>query len=346
MSGDTRPRTALEHLGWRPFFAAQIEADAVPPARPVRVVAVNRSGLEVLGDGFADTVPPGPQATVGDWLLLDRDAPAQSRVLERQSLFRRRAPGFERRAQLIAANVDTAFIVTSCNADFNIARLERYAALAFDAEVVPVILLTKPDLCADPESYIRHAATVSPRVAVVAVDARAPDAPAQLAPWCTPGQTVAFMGSSGVGKSTLVNTLLGADLLATAGIREGDARGRHTTTRRALFFTPAGCAVLDTPGMREIQVSDVGDGIADVFDDLAVLEPLCKFRDCQHESEPGCAVQAAVAAGTVDPARLKRWRKLVLEDRFNSESLSERRMGDKAFGKVVRAAVKSKARRR
>lgn len=336
----------LTRLGWKPFFAAQLEADDLSNTPPVRVMAVNRSGFEVLGDGIDTAVPPGPDATVGDWLLLDRDLPAQSRVLERQSLFKRRAPGTERRAQLIAANVDTAFIVTSCNADFNIARLERYAALAFEADTSPVILLTKSDLCEDPDSFQREAETISPRVLVVVLNAKEDSVAQILAPWCKPGQTVAFMGSSGVGKSTLVNTLLGGDAIATAAIRDDDAKGRHTTTRRELHITASGCAVLDTPGMREIQVTDVGDGIADVFDDLAALEPLCKFRNCAHESEPGCAVQAAVAAGQIDPERLRRWRKLVLEDRFNSASLSERRAGDKAFGKMVRAAVHTKRKRR
>jgi ribosome biogenesis GTPase len=166
-----------------------------------------------------------------------------------------------------------------------------------------------------------------------------------LADWCKPGRTVAFLGSSGVGKSTLTNALLGAQAIATKGIREDDAKGRHTTTRRELHATPGGCLVLDTPGMRELQLTDAATGIADVFEDIEALTGRCRFTDCRHETEPGCAVQAAIEDGSLDPARLNRWRKLQAEDAFNSASLAERREKDRAFGKLVRSAVKAKSDR-
>ena len=338
---DLRELTSLEKLGWQPFFARQIAPETLALTPPVRVIEVHRNGLHVLGDGIDKLVPPGPDATVGDWLLFDRDHPAESTVLERKSLFTRRAPGRERKLQQIAANVDTAFIVTSCNEDFNVARLERYIVLALEAETTPVIVLTKPDLCDDPEAYLAEASAISNRVPAVMLNALSSSAAMErLAPWCRPGQTVAFLGSSGVGKSTLVNTLFSADIAATADIRDDDSKGRHTTTRRQLHFTPAGCAVLDTPGMRELQLSDVEAGIAGMFDELTALASQCRFRDCRHETEPGCAVRAALEAGEIDRAKLKRWKKLSAEDRFNAATLTERKSEGKALRKQIRLAQK------
>ncbi|WP_367277271.1 ribosome small subunit-dependent GTPase A [uncultured Tateyamaria sp.] len=278
--------------------------------------------------------------------MFDHDHPKSSRVLRRKSLIKRRAPGTDRREQLIAANVDTAFVVTSCNQDFNVARLERYIALAFEAQITPVILLTKSDLTSDHQHYIDAARAISPDVAVVALDARG-DAPrSKLADWCKPGATVAFLGSSGVGKSTLTNALLGTETIETQSIREDDAKGRHTTTRRQLFATQDGCLVLDTPGMRELQLTDAASGIQDVFSDINNLSTQCRFNDCKHETEPGCAVLQAMENNEIDAARLGRWRKLVAEDAFNSATLSERRAKDKAFGKMVREITKQISKRR
>lgn len=340
----TPARTALQLLGWQPFFAQQCTPDTLAQTPPVRVAEVHRSGLHVLGDDIDMLIPPGPDATVGDWLLLNRDLPANSSVLDRKSLFKRRSPGHDRSFQLISANVDTAFIVTSCNQDFNIARLERYVALAFEAEVDPVILLTKTDLCEDPAPFIDEAKTVSRKVPVIALNALTDEAVETLSGWCSPGQTLAFLGSSGVGKSTLVNALFGEGTAETAAIREDDGRGRHTTTRRQMRFLPNGCAVLDTPGMRELQLADVEQGIAELFDDLTELSQQCRFRDCAHETEPGCAVRAALDAGEIDGKRLERWRKLDAEERHNTASLSQRRASDKAFGKMIRTTLKQKKR--
>lgn len=336
----TAARSALDILGWQPFFAQQTDLDVLQATPPVRVVEVHRNGLQVRGDGVAALVPPGPAATVGDWLLYDAQLPAQSVVLERKSLFQRRAAGHERSLQMIAANVDTAFVVTSCNQDFNVARLERFLALAFEADVVPVIVLTKADLCADTAPFVTQAQAISDRVPVVLLNAKSEEPAEKLADWCTPGQTVAFLGTSGVGKSTLVNALFGSEQAETGEIREDDSRGRHTTTRRQLHFTEAGLAILDTPGMRELQLAEAGAGVADLFDDIVTLATQCKFRDCAHESEPGCAVRAAIEAGTLDPARLERWRKLEAEERHNTATLAQKRAYDKSFGKMVKAATK------
>lgn len=341
-----RQATPLQRLGWQNFFAQQIGIDELSHSPPVRVVEVHRNGLQVRGDGIDATLPPNAAATIGDWLLFDAAQPAKSRLLERKSLVKRRAPGTDRQVQLIAANLDTVFIVTSCNHDFNVARLERYLALVFEAGVAAVIVLTKPDLCAAPDlaRYKQEAAAISDRVPVIAVNALGDDVAEALADWCKPGRTVAFLGSSGVGKSTLVNALSGADTVATQPIRKDDSKGRHTTTRRQLHFLPGGCAVLDTPGMRELQMTDAQDGIAGLFADLDNLAQSCRFRDCRHESEPGCAVTRAIEAGKIDPARVARWQKLAREEAFNSASLAERKASDRALSRLVRQVKKRKPR--
>ena len=332
-----RVATVIDQLGWQPFFAQQISVDDLTSTPPVRVTQVHRSGFHVVGNDHDLMIPPLPDGTVGDWLLLNEAHPQSSRILERKSLFKRRAPGTDRRIQLIAANIDTAFIVTSCNEDFNIARLERYVAVAFEAGVDPVILLTKPDLCDAPDIYQAQAGAISDRVPVILLDARATEPAEKLGDWCRRGQSLAFLGSSGVGKSTLINALSGTKTMATSGIREDDAKGRHTTTHRHLHLLPNGCTVLDTPGMRELQMTDAASGIADVFADLSALAERCKFNDCGHDAEPGCAILDAIEAGEVDPKRLARWKKLAAEEQFNSSSLAERRAQGKAFGKMIKS---------
>lgn len=339
-----RELSPLERLGWKPFFSQQTDVDAAADAPPVRVIEVRRTGLRVQGENLDTFIPPGPDATVGDWLIYYQQKPSDSKVLERTSVFARRAPGSDRKRQLIAANVDTVFIVSSCNKDFNIARIERYVALAFEADVTPVILLTKADLCGDPGPYLEAASAISRRVLVEVLNALSEEPNAKLAPWCKPGQTVAFLGSSGVGKSTLVNALFRDGVADTAAIREDDSKGRHTTTQRQLHFTADGCAVLDTPGMRELQLTDVDAGIADVFADIVAFAGQCRFSDCRHDTEPGCAIQGALARGEIDSARLARWDKLAAEERFNASSLAERKTADKSLHKMIKA-IKMKNRK-
>ncbi|MGH6919744.1 MAG: ribosome small subunit-dependent GTPase A [Geminicoccaceae bacterium] len=340
----------LADLGWNLFCQAQLDPDEANNATPVRVMAVHRGGLDVAGPGIAMRIPPlggdsadGRAATVGDWLLLDRSR-RPLRRLERRSLFKRRAAGTGRRVQLIAANVDTLFVVSSCNQDFNPARLERYLALAREAEVTPVVVLTKADLADAPADFARRAARLTPGLLVETVDARDPDSTACLDAWCGHGQTVALLGSSGVGKSTLVNTLAGA-ALATQEVRADDDKGRHTTTGRALHRLPAGGWLLDTPGMRELQLTEAKDGLDDLFDDIVTLANNCRFADCRHESEPGCAVRAAIAAGRLDPDRLRRRHKLAAEEARNSASLAGRLARDRSFGRMVKGIMRDKRRR-
>ena len=346
----TPERPSLADCGWNAFFQGQLDIEEAAGTTAVRVVAVHRAGLEVLGPDFAGLLPPLAQggedpedrATVGDWLLLDRESLRPKRRLDRLSLFKRRAAGTGRQLQLIAANVDTLFIVSSCNQDFSEARLERYLALAREAAATPLVVLTKADLCDEPASLARAAARLLPGLLVESLDARDPAAVAALRPWCGPGQTVALLGSSGVGKSTLVNSLTGRMDQATQGIRADDDKGRHTTTGRSLHRLPAGGWLIDTPGLRELQLLDVAAGLDEVFAEIAAFAQGCRFADCRHDGEPGCAVQAAIAAGRLDPARLKRQRKLVAEEARNSGSLAERRQRSRALGRMYKAAQKQK----
>ena len=328
----------LTRLGWSPDLAPSgADLETTPP---LRVVAVHRSGMVALGEMGEVSLPPSLPATVGDWILLHRELPQQSVVLDRKSLIRRRAAGTGRALQMIAANIDTAFLTASCNLDFNVARLERYIALTLEAGVAPVVVLTKADL-ADPAPYIESARKIRADLPVIALNAHARDAALALAPWCGRGRTVAFLGSSGVGKSTLVNALCAEASVETAAIREIDAKGRHTTTHREIHFSDLGACVLDTPGMREIQLADTGAGLIALFADLEELATQCKFRDCRHEREPDCAVQAAVARGEIALERLARWRKLAEEDRANTEAMAVKKTPRRAETKSPRPRPKA-----
>jgi ribosome biogenesis GTPase len=307
---------AASPAGWPRFFAEQLAADEAGFA-PARIDGVHRDRLTARIDaGQVELVLPAHADTgefaVGDWALVDPLTRLLHRRLERKSLLQRPSEG-RRPTQLVAANIDTLFIVASCNADFNIARLERYLALANDAGTDPVIVLTKADAADDPDDFTRRAAALQRELPVVTLNAKAPDAAEALRPWCQPGATVALVGSSGVGKSTLVNALVGEGRAApqqTGSVRESDAKGRHVTTARSLHRIEGGGWVIDTPGMRSLQLRDVTQGIDTLFAEITELAPSCKFRNCSHDHEPGCAVRAAVAAGTVDAERLARWRKL------------------------------------
>jgi len=339
---------SLEDLGWSPFFADQLTADDSDLV-PVRAATVQRSLARGLGaEGLTRLIFPNDisaaDLAVGDWLLIEPESHMIRRVLERNSKLSRRAAGVEAKSQLLVANLDTLFITTSCNEDFNPARIERYLVLALDADVTPVLVLTKSDLTDEAARYLAEAQAISPKFAdVLCINATVADGVATLERWCGTGQTVAFVGSSGVGKSTLINSLTEA-AQATAGIRETDAKGRHTTTSRSLHFANAGGMVIDMPGMRELGLHDVAGGIAELFDDITELAATCKFRNCAHVSEPGCAVLAAVDAGEISEARLDRWRKLTAEDQLNSETMGQTRRRAKEITRQHKATLEAQYR--
>ncbi|KIN71331.1 ribosome small subunit-dependent GTPase A [Sulfitobacter guttiformis] len=315
---------SLAALGWSPFFEEQRDAEEAHLV-PLRIATVHRARMSAQAQAgrVKPVLPHGMKTTdfaVGDWVLADPETGVIVRRLERHALLQRKTDG-SHIPQLIAANVDTLFIVTSCNDDFNPARLERYLALANEAQTNPVIVLTKADKIENVAQYVTQAAALQRGLEVVTVNAKLPDAATALARWCGAGQTVALVGSSGVGKSTLLNTLAdksGDEAQLTGGIREGDAKGRHTTTSRSLHEIAGGGWVIDTPGIRTLHVSDLATGLDVLFAEITELTPLCKFRDCTHAHEPGCAVLAAVKAGILDSARVDRWRKLSDENAANT----------------------------
>ena len=336
---------SLSSLGWSNFFLSQLDETELSQTF-VRIAGVHRGRIDGLSLAGPVALPlasglSAGELAIGDWVL--SDGQRVLRRLDRKTELSRRAAGTGHATQLIAANVDTLFIVTSCNADFNPARLERYLALSAEAGTEAVVLLTKADTSDRAQDYRDKAARLQRGLPVLALDARDPGIAADLAQWCRPGQTVALLGSSGVGKTTLTNTLTGLEG-ATQAIREDDARGRHTTTIRSLHAMTGGGWLMDTPGMRSLGLADAAAGIDAVFEDVTDLVGQCRFRDCTHQSEPGCAVQQAIAEGDLDADRLRRWDKLRREDRFNSETTAEARQRSRQFGKMVRNSLAMKAR--
>jgi ribosome biogenesis GTPase / thiamine phosphate phosphatase len=333
----------LDRLGWSAFYSQQLSLEDLSAGYPARVSNVQRSLITVLCErGTIDVVVPPRFASVdaaiavGDWLLIEHDAPRVLRILDRRSLISRMAAGVEHRAQAIAANLDTLFVVTSCNEDFNLSRLERYFTVAKHGQVTIVVVLTKADLCAEAETFVAQARSIARDIAVLALNATAHPEAVALTPWLELGQTVAFVGSSGVGKSTLVNTLLAGEVQTTSGIREQDAKGRHTTTSRQMFALPSGAWVIDTPGMRELKLGSMEGAVSAVFDDIETLARECRFRDCRHHDDAGCALQAAVAAGRLDARRLDSYRKLVRETERAAQSVRERRAIERRWGRMHR----------
>lgn len=343
---------ALRAIGWPadvpPAWQAALAGH--PGARPARVVEQHRSGYivaEAPGEGHAAESLPEWQrppayrkgeaaaedrAAVGDWVLVEGsgDAIRIVALLPRHGAIKRGAAGEHYQQQLIAANVDTVLVISGLDADFNPRRIERYLLLVGGTGIAPVVVLTKADkaIAADPaavdDARAALADVVGQGVPVVAVNAKAPEAAAALAPWLAPGTTAVLVGSSGAGKSTLTNTLLGAERMRTAEVRATDDRGRHTTTHRALIPLPSGACLIDTPGMRELKPTGEED-VAESFADIDALAAQCRFRDCVHASEPGCAVRAAVEAGTVDPQRVGNYLKLSDEVAGAADRLAARR---------------------
>jgi ribosome biogenesis GTPase / thiamine phosphate phosphatase len=281
---------------------------------------------------------------VGDWVAVDPprdDGMARVRVvLPRASRFSRRAAGDRTEEQVVAANIDIVFLVVGLDGDFNPRRIERYLLVASDSGATPVVVLNKVDLVSDPGPYLADVRALSPGVAVHAVSCNDPASLAVLRAHLGPGRTGALLGSSGVGKSTIVNRLVGFDLLATRDVRISDSRGRHTSTSRQLVILPEDGILIDTPGMRELQLWETGEAATETFADVAELAGGCRFRDCVHESEPGCAVVSAVAAGQLPAFRLESFRKLRQEQAHQHRQQDARaQLDDKRRSKALTRAL-------
>lgn len=339
---------SLRQLGWQPYFQQQLSLEEFEQTTPARVIAHHRSEYWLQSESSKTVLfitPNLPSLTVGDWILLDDDN-KYVRELERQTYFSRKAAGHHVKEQAIAANVDTLFIVMSLNQDFNLSRLERYLTLASDSGSEPVVILTKADLCEFVNDKVAQVQKLDPLLSVVSINALNTSEAECLKPWCKPGKTVSFVGSSGVGKSTLINCILGDEIAATSSIREDDDKGKHTTTSRALYVSEEYGVIIDTPGMREIQIHGSESSLQSTFTDIEQLAKQCRFSNCSHINEPGCEVLNAVERGELELRRLQNFQKLQREMAHNNASLKELRDKDKQFGKMVRNVIKSKQHRR
>lgn len=337
----------LQPLGWSNELSVQLSLEQLEQARPARIVGVERSRYRAdTGDALLTVTLAGgfrhqhdaedELPTVGDWVLLHRHEPMITDLLSRRSLIaRKRAGGNE--VQPIAANIDLLLVVGGLDGEYNLHRIQRYLVMAAQAGITPVVLLTKADLCSDADAYVAEVRRqLPPGGEVLALNALCDPLVEQLAPWLSPGTTLAVVGSSGVGKSTLVNNLAGGDIQRTSATR-GDSKGRHTTTSRSLHRLPGGLSIIDVPGMREVGLAPVEGGVDRQFSEIESLAQNCRFNDCTHQQEPGCAVRAAYERGDLDADLWQHYLKLLAEERHNV-SEHERRQRDRAFGKMVRHA--------
>ena len=346
----------LIELGWDEVWAAQFEAVAIDGETPARVSLEHNHVFRVMGvDGeFLAEVAGRTRheaanrselPAVGDWVVM-RPAPAEGArpqirvILPRRSVFSRRAPGRETEQQVVAANIDTVFLVSGLDQDFNARRIERYLVMARQSGAQPVVVLNKADLPVDVAGAIAEIGALAPEVPVHAVHAKGERADVSaLRAYLTAGSTVALLGSSGVGKSTIINALAGNEMLKTAAV-DSDGRGRHTSVHRQLVVIASGGLLIDTPGMREMQLWDADDAVVESFPEIEARAADCRFRDCRHDSEPGCGVKAAVADGTIDASRYDSFIKLQREHdvliaqqevRGQIDQKRQARMGSKAM---------------
>jgi len=341
----------LESLGWDAAFAESFQPHEQDGLAPARVAVEHRSEYVVYsqqGELRAELSgrmrSGGLQPAVGDWLAVAPTGDGRAivhAVLPRRTAFIRKAAFAETKPQVLASNVDVVFVVCGLDANFNLRRIERYLTLGWESGAQPVVLLTKADLCDEVEDRVWEVEAIAIGVPVHAVSAPTGEGIDTVRSYLPPGRTAVLLGSSGVGKSTLVNALVGENLLATREVRESDGRGRHTTTHRQLVPLPNGGLVLDTPGIRELQLWSADEGLETAFPDIESLTSECRFTDCAHSREPGCAVRAALAAGELDVERFESWRKLQrelerLERKQDARARSDARKERRRFARSMR----------
>ena len=322
--GLTLGRIVLQEKGLYHIITMKVGLPASQPA-------------EVSGKFRFESSGPSDFPAVGDYVMVDTnngDTAIIHRVLHRRSLFLRRAAGTANTEQAVAANIDTVFICMALNNDFNLRRLERYLSAAWESGSIPVVLLTKSDLCDDLDLKLAQVQGSAIGVDILTTSALRNELDSLLS-YMAPGKTVAFLGSSGAGKSTLINRLLGEERLKTGGLRNDD-RGRHTTTHRELIILPDGAMVIDTPGMRELGMWDASEGIDTAFADIEELAEACRFRDCTHSGEPGCAVCQAIAEGTLSQSRWQSYLKLTAENSYAQDSESYLAAKEKKFKDIAK----------
>ncbi|HUG47564.1 MAG TPA: ribosome small subunit-dependent GTPase A [Candidatus Limnocylindria bacterium] len=354
------PLIELQDLGWDRRWESLFEEHALRGLVPARVLSEERGrylvasaeaeGPAVVSGRFRNGARAADEfPAVGDWVLLELPAASDAiiqAVLPRRSRFARAARGDVPGAQVAAANVDLVLVVAALDHDFNLARLERYLALAWSSGAEPTILLNKADLRPDVGEALGLVRSVAPAVPVYPLSAREGSGLDPVRALLEPGRTVALLGSSGVGKSTIVNALLGWERQAVREVREGDSRGRHTTTVRELIRLPSGALLIDSPGMRSVGMWEAEDGLASAFADVDALAAQCRFSDCSHATEPGCAVQAAIADGSLAAQRLHSRQKLERElaaiERRRSPDRAELRRNGRRMTKFVRNRMRTK----
>jgi len=318
----------LDGLGWSPFFATAFERHAAEGREPARVAVPRRKHFLLYGAGgevrgtvtgkmLYEATGPEELPTVGDWVVIERLPEREEAsildLLPRKSEFVRKVPGRRTDQQVVAANADFVFLVSALDERLTLRGLERYLVVARESGAAPVVLLNKADLCDEIEPILEDVRIASRGVPVHVVSAKLGEGIDAIGSYLTEGITGALLGPSGAGKSTIINSLLGTDYLQTREVRDVDDRGRHVTTHRELVVLPGGGLLIDTPGMRELQLYAGLEGIAATFDDIEELGTRCRFRDCRHEVEPGCAVQDALAEGELDHGRFESYKKLLRE---------------------------------